>query len=142
MKHRPLPITVTPVPEELLSGWLSRLAASNHCEVGDLLVHIGIDAKYAAALDFDLDMLVADRISVAARFDPAFVSSMTFVAIPEAEMWLTAQVPFQACPNCADGGVALRHWRKGLGVRLSDVWCPASSKGRQEKWRSFLRKAG
>ncbi len=112
MKCRPLPISVTPVPDELLSGWLSRLAASNHCEVADLLAHIGIDAKYAAALDFDLDMLAADRISVAARFDPAFVSSMTFVAIPEAEIRLTAQVPFQACPNCADGGVALRHWRR------------------------------
>ncbi len=108
----PLPISVTPVPDELLSGWLSRLAASNHCEVADLLAHIGIDAKYAAALDFDLDMLAADRISVAARFDPAFVSSMTFAAMPEAEMRLTAQVPFQACTSCADGGLELRHWRR------------------------------
>lgn len=112
MKRRPMPITATPVPDELLSGWLSRLAASNHCEVADLLVHIGIDAKNAAALDFDLDMLAADRISVAARIDPALVPSMTFAAMPEPELRLTAQVPFQACPNCADGGVALRHWRR------------------------------
>ncbi len=112
MKRRPLPITVTPVPDELLSGWLSRLAASNHCEVADLLVHIGIDAKYAAALDDGIDMLDADRISVAARIYPAFVLSMTFAAMPEAEMRLTAQVPFQACPNCADGGLELRHWRR------------------------------
>ena len=112
MKHRPLPITVTPVPDELLSGWLSRLAASNHCEVGDLLVHIGIDAKYAAALDHGIDMLEADRISVAARIDPALVLSMTFAAMPEPELRLTAQVPFQACPNCADGGLELRNWRR------------------------------
>lgn len=112
MKRRPLPITVTPVPDELLSSWLSRLAASNHCEVADLLVHIGIDAKYAAALDHGIDMLDADRISVAARVDPAFVPSMTFAAVPEAEMRLTAQVPFQTCPNCADGGLELRHWRR------------------------------
>jgi hypothetical protein len=112
MKRRPLPISVAPVPDELLSGWLSRLAASNHCEVADLLVHIGIDAKYAAALDHDIDMLDADRISAAARIDPALVSSMTFAAMPEAEMRLTAHVPFQACPNCADGGLELRYWRR------------------------------
>lgn len=112
MKRRPMPITVTPVPDELLSGWLSRLAASNHCDVADLLVHIGIDARYTAALDLGIDILDADRISVAARIDPAFVPSMTFAAMPEAEMRLTAQVPFQACPNCADGGLELRHWRR------------------------------
>jgi putative hemolysin len=112
MKRRPLPITVTPVPDELLSGWLSRLAASNHCEVADLLVHIGIDAKYAAALDHGIDMLHADMISVAARIDPAFVPSMTFAAMPEAEMRFTAQVSFQACTNCTDRGLELRHWRR------------------------------
>jgi hypothetical protein len=100
------------VPDELLSGWLSRLAASNHCGVADLLHHIGIDAKYAEALDHDIDMLAANRISAAARIDPAFVPSMTFAAMPEAEMRLTAQVPFQTCPNCADGGLELRHWRR------------------------------
>jgi hypothetical protein len=98
------------VPDEVLSGWLSRLAASNHCAVADLLTHIGIDAKYAAALDHDIDMLAADRISVAARIDLGLVRSMTFAAMPEAEMRLTAQVPFQTCPNCADGGLELRHW--------------------------------
>lgn len=88
------------------------MAASNHCAVADLLTHIGIDAKYAAGLDHDIDRLAADRISVAARIDPAFVPSMTFAAMPEAEMRLTAHVPFQTCPNCADGGLELRHWRK------------------------------
>jgi hypothetical protein len=112
MKRRPLPMSVTPVPDELLSGWLSRLAASNHCEVADLLVHIGIDARYAAALDHGIDMQDADRISAAARIEPAFVQSMTFAAMPEAEMRFIAQVPFQACPNCADGGLELRHWRR------------------------------
>jgi len=97
------------VPDELLSGWLSRLAASNHSEVADLLTHIGIDAKYAAALDHDIDRLAADRISAAARIDPRLVPSMTFAAMPEAQMRLTAQVPFQNCPNCADGGLELRH---------------------------------
>lgn len=112
MRCRPLPISAAPVPDELLSGWLSRLAASNHCEVADLLTHIGIDAKYAAALDHDIDRLAADRISAAARIDPRLVPSMTFAAMPEAQMRLTAQVPFQNCPNCADGGLELRHWRR------------------------------
>jgi hypothetical protein len=88
------------------------MAASNYCEVADLLVHIGIDARYAAALDHGIDMQDADRISAAARIEPAFVQSMTFAAMPEAEMRFIAQVPFQACPNCADGGRELRHWRR------------------------------
>lgn len=112
VKCRPLPISVTPAPDKLLSGWLSRLAASNHCKVAELLNHIGIDAKKAAALDHDIDMLAANRMSAAARIDPAFLPSMTFAAMPEAEMRSTAQVPFQTCPNCADGGLELRHWRR------------------------------
>jgi hypothetical protein len=93
-------------------SWLSRLVAHNHCEVADSLVHIGIDAKYAAALDLEIDMTAAQRISAAARIDPEFVPAMAYTAMPEAELRLTAQVPFQACPNCADGGLELRHWRK------------------------------
>jgi hypothetical protein len=108
----PLPKSIVPVPDELLSGWLSRLAASNHCEVAELLSHIGVDVRHAAALDYDIDVVAMGRISIAGRIDPASVPSMTFAAMPEAEIRLTAQVPFQACPDCARRGLALKHWRR------------------------------
>jgi len=110
--YRPLPKTVAPMPDELLSGWLSRLAASNHCEVSELLGHIGIDARHVTALDHDIDVMAADRISVAGRIDPACAMSMTFAAVPEAEMRLIAQVPFQTCPTCTVRGLAFKHWRR------------------------------
>lgn len=112
MTRRPLPKSVAPVPDELLSGWLSRLATSNHCEVAELLSLIGVGARHAAALDYNIDVVVADRISSAGRINPAFVPSMTFATTPDAEMRLTAQVPFQACPDCVCRGLALKHWRR------------------------------
>lgn len=83
MTCRPLPKTVAPLPDELLSGWLSRLAASNHCEVSELLTHLEIDARHVAALDYEIDVAAVDRISVAGRIDPVCVPSMTFAAISE-----------------------------------------------------------
>lgn len=112
MTLRPLPKTVAPLPDELLSGWLSRLAASNYCEVVELLTHVGIEARHAATLDFEVGAVAAARISIAARVDPETVQSMTFAGITKTEMQLTAQVPFQACPACALRGLALKHWRQ------------------------------
>ena len=112
MTLHPLPKTVVPLPDELLSGWLSRLAASNHCEVSELLAHIGVGARHVAAFDFDVEADAAGKISIAGRIDPENVQSMTFAAMPETEMQLTAQVPFQVCPACSLRGLALKHWRR------------------------------
>jgi hypothetical protein len=54
--QRPLPKTVTPLADELLSGWLTRLAVTNHCEVDELLAHIGVDTRQVAMLDFDVEV--------------------------------------------------------------------------------------
>lgn len=56
MTQRPLPKTVTPLADELLSGWLTRLAVTNHCEVDELLAHIGVDTRQVAMLDFDVEV--------------------------------------------------------------------------------------
>ena len=144
MTYRPLPKTVAPMPDELLSGWLSRLAASNHCEVAELLGHIGIDARHVTALDHDIGVVAADRISVAGRIDPACAMSMTFAAVPEAEMQLIAQVPFQTCPACTVRGLALKHWRRAwafdcqvCGARLLSM--PDRQKGEAVSKRLVVR---
>lgn len=112
MTLRPLPKTVAPLRDELLSGWLARLAASNYCETSELLAHVGLDSRYADTLDFELNAEAAGRIAAAARVSPALVQSLIFPALPPTEAQLTAQVPFQRCPRCSRLGLALKHWRR------------------------------
>lgn len=76
MTLRPLPKTVAPLRDELLSGWLARLAASNYCEISELLAHVGLDSRYADTLDFELNAEAAGRIAAAARVSPALVQSL------------------------------------------------------------------
>ena len=113
MTPRPLPKTVTPLSDELLSGWLTRLAVTNHCEVDELLAHIGVDTRQAAMLDFDVevDAATAAKISIAARIGSETVKSLCFGAMTETEALMAAQVAFQSCTDCARRGIALKHWR-------------------------------
>ena len=114
MKQRPLPKTVTPLADELLSGWLTRLAVANHCEVDELLAHIGVDKRQVAMLDFDVevDANTAEKISIAARVTVETVQSLAFGTMTQTEALMTAQVAFQSCPDCSRRGIALKQWRK------------------------------
>jgi hypothetical protein len=55
----PLPRTIPPAPDELLSSWLRRLAAVNLSDCGELLDHLGLGAVSPDALDTRLDPAVA-----------------------------------------------------------------------------------
>ena len=112
MTPRPLPKTVAPLPDELLSGWLSRLAAANYCNNAELLAHIEIDTTHGTALDFSIDAAAAEKIANAARVAPDVVRSLAFPAMTPREASLTAQMPFQHCPQCSREGLSLRHWRR------------------------------
>jgi hypothetical protein len=112
LKPRPLPKTVAPVPDELLSGWLSRLAAANYCNDAELLAHIEIDTAHGTALDFNIDAAATEKIASAARVAPDVVRSLTFPAMTPREASLTAQMPFQHCLQCSREGLSLRHWRR------------------------------
>ncbi|WP_244906233.1 TniQ family protein [Celeribacter ethanolicus] len=112
MTPRPLPKTVAPLPDELLSGWLSRLAAANYCDDAELLAHIEVDTTHGTALDFSIDAAAAEKIASAARVSPDVVRSLTFPAITPGEASLTAQMPFQHCLQCSREGLSLRHWRR------------------------------
>jgi hypothetical protein len=98
VKPRPLPKTVTPLPDELLSGWLTRLAVTNHCEVDKLLAHIGVDTRQVAMLDFEVQVAatIAEKISIAARVTAETVQSLTFGTMTQDEAPMTAQVAFQS----------------------------------------------
>lgn len=112
MRPRPLPKTVAPLPDELLSGWLSRLAAANYCDDAELLAHIKIDTAHGTALDFYVEAADAEKIAKAARVDTDVIRSLTFPAMTPREASLTAQMPFQHCLQCSREGLSLRHWRR------------------------------
>ena len=99
VKPRPLPKTVAPMPDELLSSWLSRLAAANYCDDAELLAHMKIDIAHGTALDFSIDAATAEKIANAARVAPDVVRSLAFPAMTAREASLTAQIPFQHCKN-------------------------------------------
>jgi hypothetical protein len=143
---RPLPKTVAPLPDELLSGWLSRLAAVNYCDVAELLAHIEIDTRDGTALDVNVDAAAAKRISDAARIAPETVRSLTFPLMTPAEALLTAQVPFQYCPECSRQGLSLRHWRRAwafdcqvCGTRLVQTLGKLSDEQMSEKLMNRAR---
>lgn len=99
--QRPLPKTVMPRDDELLSGCLIRLAVTNHCEVDELLAQIGVDTRQAAMRDFDVERAAttAEKISIAARFAAQTVQSLSFGAMTQTEALMTAHVAFQSCPD-------------------------------------------
>ena len=146
MTLRPLPKTVAPVPDELLSGRLIRLATINYCEVDELLAHIGIAVRHPATLDFEVDMATVKRKAIAARLDPETVGSLIFPPMSQAEALLTAQFPFQSCPDCSRRCLALRHWRRAwavdcqvCGTRLLSIFAKPEGELASEK---LLRRAG
>lgn len=145
MTLRPLPKTVAPVPDELLSGWLIRLATTNYCEVDELLAHIGLAVRHPATLDFEVDLATFEKIAIAARLDPETVGSLIFPPMSQAEALLTAQFPFQSCPDCSRRGLALRHWRRAwafdcqmCGTRLLSIFAIPDGEVASEK---LLRRA-
>lgn len=107
-----LPKTVALKPDELLSSWLTRVAATNYCEPSELLLHLGIEGRHVAALDFALDAPTAEKIAFAARAKAETVQSSTFQEMTQNEAFLTAQFAFQSCPVCSERGVELKHWRR------------------------------
>ena len=94
MKPHPLPKTVAPLPDELLSGWLSRLAAANYCDDAELLAHLRIDTAHGTALDFSVGAAAAEKIANATQVDPDVVRSLTFPAMTPREASLTAPVSY------------------------------------------------
>jgi len=98
--------------DDLLSGWLARLANFNHCDLVDILAHVGSEGRYVGVLDFGLEDSVARRIAAVTRTNFELVHSLTLPAATPLEAALTAQFPFQKCPVCSVRGVALKHWRR------------------------------
>ena len=126
--HRPLPVILRPVMDELLSSWLVRHAACYGVTVSFFAKWLVLGTRNLSALDHRLGLAQVARLSEKLRCDPITLIAMTFVDAPgpSAELICRGRA-LQICRACADrharegaSGAVPKHWRKAWRVT-----CPA-----------------
>jgi hypothetical protein len=126
--HRPLPVVLRPIPDELLSSWLARHAAYYSVSGPFFAKWLVLGTSNLRALDHRLGFAQIARMSEKLRCDPRALIAMTFIDSPvrSAELVCKGRMP-QICRACADrharegtSGAVPRHWR--LAWRVT---CPA-----------------
>jgi len=112
---RPFPKTIPPLPDELLSSWVGRLASANYCDVRELLQHVGIPDVSNSALDQDLPIVWAKTLALVGRIQTKHIREMALYKPADNTTPFIAMQPFQYCPACRVSpgveGFELRHWR-------------------------------
>jgi len=148
---RPFPKTITPLPDELLSSWVGRLASANYCDARELLQHVGIPDVSNSALDQDLPNVWVEALALAGRIQTNHIRKM---ALPKFDIHTNpfiATQPFQDCPSCraaaGNEGFELRHWRfawslycEKCGDRLTPLYLGRAAK--EPVTKQLIQKAG
>jgi hypothetical protein len=97
----PLPEILSAENDEVLSSWLTRLAALYRVRPETLLEQLGISEVVPAALDRRARPMDLERLSVAMRSSPDAIRRMTFTdEAPEALEFVTHRLPFWTCLWC------------------------------------------
>jgi hypothetical protein len=109
--HRPLPVVLRPVADELLSSWMVRHAAYYGVTASFFAQWLILGTRNLSALDHRLGLGQVARLSEKFRCDPITLIGMTFVDAPgrSDELIRRGRAP-QICRACAD-----RHARGRLG---------------------------
>jgi hypothetical protein len=115
--HRPLPVVLRPVADELLSSWLVRHAAYYGVTGSFFAQWLMLGTRNLSALDHRLGLPQVARLSEKLRCDPITLITMTFVdaAGQSAELICRGRAP-QICRACAD-----RHCEKAPPARSRDI---------------------
>jgi len=122
---QPLPVILKPVPDELLSSWLSRHAAFYGLAPLGLLRKLLPDASFQniRAVDLRLTETAAERLSNCLRCSPAEIRRMTHSDLANEAKWLVSQTPIQLCHSCSSQSrgphaqcVCLRHSYRGWRI--------------------------
>jgi hypothetical protein len=128
--HRPLPVVLKPVDDELLSSWLARHAAYYGVSKPFFAKWLMPGTRNLSLLDYRLGLAQVARLSEKLQCDPIALIAMTFVDPPAGtgELICRNRAP-QICWPCADrharygaSGAVPRHWRKAWRIT-----CPACS---------------
>jgi hypothetical protein len=114
----PLPIIPEPETDEILSSWLTRVAAVYNAKLSSLLEQIGCQETSPSLLDRRTESSDTDIIALSLRRDRSEIIDMTFSGVaPEALDFVTHGAPGLRCYTCcaelaARGlhGVVMRRW--------------------------------
>jgi len=132
--HRPLPVVLRPVEDELLSSWLARHAAYYGVTGPFFAKWLMLGTRNLSVLDHRLGLAQVTRLSEKLRRDPIALIGMTFIDAPagSAELICRNRVP-QICRPCADrharegaSGAVPKHWRKAWRVTCPTCGAPLS----------------
>ena len=80
--HRPLPVVLRPVADELLSSWLVRHAAYYGVTASFFAQWLMLGTRNLSVLDHQLGLAQVARLSEKLRCDPITLIAMTFVDAP------------------------------------------------------------
>jgi TniQ len=145
--HRPLPVVLRPVVDELLSSWLVRHAAYYGVTASFFAHWLMLGTRNLSALDHRLELGQVARLSEKFRCDPITLIGMTFVDAPgrSAELICRGRAP-QICRACADrharegaSGAVPKHWRKAWRVTCPTCGAPLCDTNERPDARETLR---
>jgi len=110
---KPLPRRPPPVPDELLSSWVRRLARANHCSVEDLCGYLGLGQGRVPERMNDLGQVNWARLCSAVQQSRDEIEAMTLPDMSHLPVQCLSRDDFQICESCAKQipGLVLRHWR-------------------------------
>ena len=128
--RRGLPIVVTPLADEVLSSWLTRIAQDYFVPPRTLLAHMGLSAPSVEKLDVSLTFAQAIAISGFVHRPPDAILEMTHVRLPaDCQKLVRLKHPQQTCRPCA-----LQHKRDGAATAILKSW--------MQGWRMTCRTCG
>ena len=145
--HRPLPVVLRPVADELLSSWLVRHAAYYGVTASFFAQWLMLGTRNLSALDHRLGLGQVARLSEKFCCDPITLIGMTFVDAPgrSAELICRGRAP-QICRACDDrharegaSGAVPKHWRKAWRVTCPTCGAPLCDTNERPDARETLR---
>lgn len=131
----PLPVTLPPLPGELLSSWISRHADFYGVTPLTMLRHGLPEATSLGAIDLSLTKAQANQIAGVFGASPKLVRSLSFAEAPRIAHRFIARSPAQRCARCLQTDVGpppvlrseLQGWR---------ITCPHCREPYQDKTTS------
>ena len=128
----PLPVTLPPLPGEVLSSWISRHADFYGVTPLTMLRHGLPEATLLGTIDLSLTRAQATRIAGMFGVSPKDVRDMSFSGVPKAAHRFIAKSPMQRCVRCTQTDVSPPHVLRSelQGWRIT---CPHCGEPYQDK---------
>ncbi|MEL6206615.1 MAG: TniQ family protein [Pseudomonadota bacterium] len=128
----PLPVTLPPLPGELLSSWISRHADFYGVTPSTMLRHVLPESMSLRAIDLALTKAQTNRIAGMFDVSPKAVRGLSFADAPKAAHRFISKSPVQHCALCTHSGAGpqpvprseLQGWR---------ITCPDCGEPFQDK---------